>query len=168
MHNISVMVIRVFAAFVMLFLILFFTLCACTVLSDWDKYGIKTSLWFSEYKVEYSNGGFGDFTNYSEYHFNDKSIQKFEKSKWYRVVTNEDVDSLQEYFDNFEGWLEWCDYADKYSFDKDTQINSGDYFHIYTLEGKPIGQSSYGKFDYYDIYYVDVESCTVYYIHTNI
>ena len=48
------------------------------------------------------------------------------------------------------------------------QINSGDYFYIYTLEGKPIGQSIYGKYDNYDVYYVDIESCTVYFIHSNI
>ena len=58
--------------------------------------------------------------------------------------------------------------ARKYSFDRNVQINKGDYYYIYTLEGKPIGNSKYRKFDNYDVYYVDIETKTVYYIHANI
>ena len=149
-------------------IILFLWIIGICVLKDWDKYGIEPTLWFSESKKVYSDGGFGDFINYGEYTFNDKSIRKFKNNKWYKQVEENDIDNIKSYFENYEEFVSDTDFAEKYSFDKDVQINKGDYYYIYTLEGKPIGNSKYRKFDNYDVYYVDIETKTVYYIHANI
>ncbi len=77
------------------------------------------------------------------------------------------VHLLLSYFKNFEGRIEYSDFKKKYCFDT-SQIKCGDYFFIYTLEDKSIGQSVYGKYDDYDVYYVDMEKCIMYYIHSNI
>lgn len=77
------------------------TVLTSVFIADWNKYGVKTGLWFSDYKSEYTNGVWGDFTEYSEYHFNKETIKKFEKSKWYSIVTDADIENIKEYFRNF-------------------------------------------------------------------
>lgn len=128
------------------------------IISSWDRYGIKTSLWFSDEKYEYSDGGWVDFTDYSIYYFNAKSIKKFQKNPKYKKVTQSDIENIKSYFKNFEEWLKWCDFKDKYTFNKYTQIKEGDYFYIYALNGH----------DNYDLYYIDMKKCIVYFIHNNI
>ena len=149
-------------------IIVFWGMMGICILKDWNKYGIETTLWFSESKKVYSDGGWGDFTNYGEYTFNDKSIKKFKNSRWYKQVTENDIENIKSYFENYEELVFGTEFAENYSFDKNAQINKGDYYYIYTLEGKPIGNSNYSKFDNYDVYYVDIETKTVYYIHLNI
>ena len=57
---------------------------------------------------------------------------------------------------------------DEYDFDTSV-INEGDYVKIVTKEGQPInGDSTYGKYDNYSIYFFDIETLTLYYIHNNI
>lgn len=154
-------IISIIAIIINIFIILITSilgLYGLCIVSNWDRYGIKTSLWFSEEKYEYSDGGWGDFTNYSIYYFNAKSIKKFQKNTKYKKVTQSDIENIKSYFENFEEWLEWCDFKDKYTFNKDTQIKEGDYFYIYALSG----------YDNYDLYYVDMEKYIVYFIHNNI
>ena len=55
----------------------------------------------------------------------------------------------------------------EYDFDINL-ITEGDYVKIKTKEGKKIGNSKYGKFDDYSVYFFDVETLTLYYIHNNI
>lgn len=157
-----------FILIIVCIIILFLTILGAAVIKDWDKYGIRTTLWFSEDKNIYSDGGFGDFTNYGEYILNDKSIAKLKNSKWYKQVTEDDIENIKSYFENYEESVSDTNFAANYLFNKDVQIKKGDYYYIYTLEGKPIGNSKYRKFDNYDVYYVDIETNTVYYIHTNI
>ena len=55
----------------------------------------------------------------------------------------------------------------EYDFDINL-ITEGDYVKIKTKEGKEIGNYKYGKFDDYSVYFFDVETLTLYYIHNNI
>lgn len=66
------------------------------------------------------------------------------------------------YFYNFEQ-LE----KENYDFNCNN-INEGDYYYIKTKEGEKIGDSKYDKYDNYSIYLYDIESHTLYYIHSNI
>ena len=153
-----------FISMLLISLIIFFIIgCSAAVVSDWDKYGVQTTLWFSDSKHAYSSGGFQDYTDYGEYHFNNATIEKFKDSKWYTQVADKDVEYIKSYFEEFEGCLGYCWYADSYSFDKDKQINAGDYFRIYNRYDEP-GEKYYN----YDVYYVDLETNTVYFIHKNI
>lgn len=143
--------------------IVFFYIIAYGVIqvTEQDKYGPRWSLHGYEDKEYYTSGGFGDFVDYGEYRFKEKKMKKFESSKYYTLVTDGDIEHIRTYFSDFEGWLHTVDYADEYSFDADAQINAGDYFYIYNeYDNQPYWN--------YDVYYVDMESCTVYYIHANI
>lgn len=108
-------------------------------------------------KSYYTSGGFRDYTDYCEYYFNTSSIQKYINDSECKIVTQEDIENIKSYFENFDEWLKWCDFKDKYTFDKDTQIKEGDYFYIYAPRGH----------DNYDLYYADMEKCIVYFIHNN-
>ncbi len=59
------------------------------------------------------------------------------------------------------------DVANAYDFNPDS-ISEGDYVLIETKEGKPIGDSFYGKYDNYSVYFFDTDSCVLYYLHSNI
>ena len=142
-------------------LLILYAMLGIIVLMDWDKYGIQTSVWGCDDKVYYSDGGFGDYTNYGEYYFNEKTIKRFEKNRKYTRVVEGDIDCIRSYFTNFEDWLKWTDFEDEYTFDKNTQIDVGDYYYIYNeYEDK--------TYSNYDVYYVDIETNTVYFIHNNI
>ncbi len=108
-------------------------------------------------KSYYTSGSFRDYTDYCEYYFNSHSVQNYIKNSECKIVTQYDIENIKNYFDNFEEWLKWCDYKDKYTFDKDTQIKEGDYFYIDAPSG-------YGN---YNVYYVDIEKNIVYFIHNN-
>lgn len=60
-----------------------------------------------------------------------------------------------------------CDRLDEYDFDESV-INSWDYIRIKTKEGEKIGDSKYEKYDNYSVYYFDIETLTLCYIHSNI
>ena len=54
-----------------------------------------------------------------------------------------------------------------YHFSRD-DIDEGDYLYIYDREGKPIGDGAYSKYDYYNVYFFDSQTTTLYYFHNNI
>ena len=144
-------------------LLILYAMLGIIVLMDWDKYGIQTSVWGCDDKVYYSDGGFGDYVDYGEYYFNEKSIKKFEKNKKYSKVTESNIEYVRSYFSDFSsrGWLNGTDFKDEYAFDENTQIDVGDYYFIYN----EYPESPYTNFD---VYYVDMDCNTVYYIHGNI
>lgn len=142
-------------------LILILIVCLILFVHDWDKYGIKTSLWGCDDKLYYSNGGVSDYIDYGEYYFNETSIKKFENDEKYSMVMESDIEYIRSYFSDFDDWINLTDYKDKYAFDKDTQINAGDYYYIYNR----YDDSPYIN---YDVYYVDMDCNTVYFIHSNI
>ena len=110
-------------------------------------------------KVEYTEGGFGDFTTYGEYYYNENSIEKFRNNKYFSEVDDSNIPDIKGYFENFEQILMFFEHKDKYTFDK-TQIKEGDYFYIKTLYDEPYYN--------YDVYYVDTDKMIMYHIHNNI
>ena len=69
---------------------------------------------------------------------------------------------INSYFDNFEGWLEYVDYKDKYDFQRNI-IDTEDYFYIETNETE-----EEHKYWNYDVYFLDVQTKTLFFIHNNI
>ncbi len=110
-------------------------------------------------KVEYVDGGFDDFTKYKEYYYSKENISEFKSNKYFKQVNESDIETIYGYFNNFEYSLRSLTYKNEYRFEK-SQIKANDYFYI---ESK--GDSPY---DNYDVYYVDVEKCIMYFIHSNI
>lgn len=120
---------------------------------------------YSSKEEHYQKGGFQDYADYAKYIYPSKEI--IENDDQYEKVTKENILNITGYFEDFYNWMETSDRIDKYDFDKSI-INVGDYIRIKTKEGKKIGDSNYGKYDNYSVYYFDVETLTLYYIHNNI
>ena len=110
-------------------------------------------------KVEYIEGGFGDFQEYKEYYYSKDKIPEFENSKYFIKVDEDDIENIDGFFNHFENALQFFEYKEKYKFDR-SQIKTGDYFYI-KLKGNDL-------YDNYDVYYVDTKKCIMYFIHWNI
>lgn len=76
-------------------------------------------------------------------------------------MKEKDIDNIISYFKNFRDWMEKANRLDEYDFDINS-ISEGDYVHM------AIDNSKFSKFDNYTIYLYDVESHTLFYIHSNI
>ncbi len=143
------------------FVVISFVLIVLISLPTLDKKEIDFNRQLPKYfdKVEYIEGGFGDFTEYKEYYYSKENISEFKSNKYFKQVDEAGIETISRYFNHFEALLQFFDYKDEYRFDK-SQIKANDYFYI---ESK--GDSPY---DNYDVYYVDVEKCIMYFIHSNI
>ena len=117
----------------------------------------------------YTSGGFQDFTDYEKYTFKSVTAENFKNSKYFTETTSDDVEEILLYIDDFEGWVAACggELEENYDFDK-SMVSEGDFFYIETKEGQPIGQGTYKKFDNYSVWYFDIGSQTLYYLHNNI
>ena len=146
-----------FIIFALTFLIL---LTGC---SQTNKEGIPNG-YFKAYEV-YNTGGVHEYVDYGKYKYINKN--KIIKSEEYKKVYINDVENIKGYFDDFKKWMESESRLDDYDFD-DSIINEGDYVRIVTKEGQPIGNSYYKKYDDYHVYFFDIETKTLYYIHSNI
>lgn len=122
-----------------------------------------------ERKEFYTSGGFQDYTDYTEYYYENITIQDLESSEFFTITTADDIEEILSHINDFERWVEACsgELKDNYDFDK-TIINEGDFFCIESKDGEPIGHGTYGKFDNYSVYYFDVDAQILYYFHNNI
>lgn len=143
------------------FVVISFILIVLISLPTPDKKEIDFNRQLPKYfdKVEYIEGGFGDFTEYKEYYYSKDKISEFKNNNYFKQVDEGDAETLSGYFKHFEALLQFFDYKDEYRFDK-SQIKANDYFYIESKGASP--------YDNYDVYYVDVEKCIMYFIHSNI
>ncbi len=118
-------------------------------------------------KESYYGEGYQDYTDYCKYFYDEDSIQKFETHNNFTLVTESNIENIKSYFENFNGWVEHQSYYDNYDFYYQSQIKEGDYYYIVSKEGEKSGDSLYGKYDNYEVYYVDLSKCILYYIHSN-
>jgi len=115
-----------------------------------------------EYYDKYS---FCDYTDYAKYMYDSKDV--ITSNKDYKKIEQDDIQNIVGYFENFSGWMESSDRLSEFDFDIGV-INEGDYVKIKTKEGQKIGNGKYEKNDNYSIYFFDIETLTLYYIHSNI
>ena len=101
----------------------------------------------------YQEDGFQDYRDYAEYKYTEETKKSIVNNKKYKVMTMEDVSIVDGYFKNMGYYL------------RDI-ISEGDYVRIKTREGETIGNFTYGKYDKYTVYFFDVDSLTLFYIHT--
>lgn len=111
--------------------------------------------------------GFQDYTDYCKYFYNEISINEFKTHDNFKRLTEQDIESIKSYFENFSNWVVHTEYYNNYDFDI-SNIKINDYYYIKDKEGQPIGESAYKKYDKYDVYYVDMENYILYFIHNNI
>ena len=148
--------------------LLVLSLSACTFKS---KDPVIASLGRAMSVQRYSCAGFGDSTDYGIYTF---PGAKPEDSEYFKPVTAESKMELLGYIDNFENWVNVTREGDddnalvvNYHFSR-ADIDESDYLYIYDREGKPIGDGTYSKYDYYNVYFFDSQTTTLYYFHNNI
>lgn len=110
----------------------------------------------------YQKDGFGDYTDYAKYMYND--INRVIKYKAYKIIHEEDIDDIKSYFDDLKRSMEGLERENEYDFDTSI-INPGDYVRIKTHEGETFANGVYGKYDIYSIYFFDIDTKTLYYIH---
>lgn len=134
-------------------------------------YVVLTSLpEYNDYD-SYMNGVFQDYTIYRKYYYSNVTEADFEGNKYFKKLTNENMSEFEEYLINYENCVDsWSDNKDDevhkaYDFSKE-MLKEGNYFYIYD-KGVERGDTSW-KFSSYDIYYFDLPSQTLYFMHNNI
>lgn len=148
----------------LLMLVLLVNLCACS-----NTNGVINSLPAYKEKAFYTSGGAQDYTDYAKYTFESITAKDAQKSAYFCAVTADDVEEVLAYIANFEQWVETVgkELKENYDFDKSV-VSEGDFFYIKTKHGEPLGEGTYGKFDNYTLYYIDLDTRILYYFHNNI
>ena len=77
------------------------------------------------------------------------------------------IDEFEQVIDSLRDGDEGADLVNNYRFSRD-DIDESDYLYIYDREGKPMGDGTYSKYDYYNVYFFDSQTTTLYYFHNNI
>ncbi|MCL2677741.1 MAG: hypothetical protein FWE85_01650, partial [Clostridiales bacterium] len=108
----------------------------------------------------YYGKGFQDYTDYCKYYYDEETVKEFAAHPKFEIVQDSDLENILSYFENFAEWVRQTDYYGKYDFDPLSQVKTGDYFYIFAKDGQD-------KFAYYDVYYVDMTTDTLYFIHSN-
>ena len=110
---------------------------------------------------------FRDYTFYCKYYYKNIESSTFGGNKYFKQVTNSDISEILQFLNEYEMSVDASPEATKvYDFDKSI-ITAGDFFYIETLEGKKVGETEYGKFEDYDLYYFDLDEQILYYMHNN-
>ena len=76
------------------------------------------------------------------------------------AININDVEEIKSYFEDFEGWGEFEDYKEHYDF-KCEWIDTADYFYIESKD-------EFNKYESYNVYFFDVQTSVLYFIHSNI
>ena len=111
----------------------------------------------------YYSDGFQDYTDFCKYYYDkqDNILDEVKNSQYFKVIKPDDIIEINKYFDNFEERLEYVDYKDKYDFQRNI-IDTEDYFYIENNETEE------HKYWDYDVYFFDVQTKTLFFIHSNI
>ncbi len=111
--------------------------------------------------------GFRDYTFYCKYYFKDISAATFEDNRFFNEVKKDDLAEILSFIDEYESTTKSFEEVSRiYDFDKSV-LKTGDFFYIKTLEGEPAGERTYEKFDYYSVFYFDLENQILYYFHND-
>lgn len=136
-------------------IMIFITGCDSGKYVDIPKVYIKSEEYFDK-------EGLQDSSDYAKYIYNDEKV--IVNDDKYKKISEDDIENIRSYFDDFYGVIRL---EGIYDFDTSI-ITEGDYVRIETKEGEEIGDSTYGKYDNYSVYFFDRETLTLYYIHNNI
>ena len=111
--------------------------------------------------------GFRDYTYYCKYYFKDISADTFDDNRFFSKVEEGDLEEILSFINEYEDTTKSFEEVSRiYDFDKSI-LKPGDFFYIKTLEGKMAGERDYEKFDYYSVFYFDLENQILYYFHND-
>lgn len=117
----------------------------------------------------YGGVEFREGMTYSKYYYKEEDLSSIQNNKYLDKVTDENIDEIEGYFRNYTMLLRDSDVSDikkNYDFIYGTDIQVGDYYYVYTIEGKKVDGRTYGKYDSYYLYYFDVDRLILYYIQS--
>ena len=114
------------------------------------------------------SASFQDATDYCMFSYDEDTILDFMDDSRFEEVTNSDIGRIKRYFADFSQYVVDADYYEEYDFDYALQIKEGDYYYIITKEYEIENGRTYGIYDNYHVYYVDMSRHTLYYIHSSI
>lgn len=146
--------------------LLIFILSGC--IFEPDK--VVDSLGNCEKEEFYTSGGFQDFTDYAKYYFVSSDI---EDNEYFIKLSDDSIDVLNQYIDNFEGWIECIEGVEpdnevviNYDFDRSI-IDTDDYGYVFDMCTKE-SDVDYNQFECYDAYFFDFQTQVLFYFHNNI
>ena len=112
--------------------------------------------WYKE--KNFWTHGWRDYTDFGVYHCPNA---KLTGNRYFDQVTGDDIERIDEYFDNYERWIESFDPQDElvrnYTFNRDI-VDELDYFYI---------KSKDDNFSNYDLWIYDSQTKKLYYFHNN-
>ncbi len=120
-----------------------------------DKMILKGYYEKEEYFQEY---GFQDYTDYCKYFYKNASDDKFIKNTKYEMVKEENIEGLKNYFNDTRKWMNIEGRSNDFDFNNSI-ISVGDYYYL------DLKESGYNN---YNLYFYDIETHILYYIHSNI
>ena len=141
--------------------ILLFSLNAC---SQANLSGIPGG--YIQKHENFDKNRMGSYTDYCYYTYPNKEFF-MHNEKYKQIETQEEIDNIKAYFENFKDYMIADGKIKDYNFDQ-TIIAKGDYIKVITKEGQTKNGKKYQRFDDYTVYFFDVETYTLYYIHGNI
>ena len=107
----------------------------------------------------YHSDGIQDNTDYAEYYYSYLFIEDIIDNRFLRKVEQENVSEIRAYIDDFEQRIDNdSELQENYNFDI-SEVEVGDYFYI------EADDDFYGS---YEVYYFDMETETLYYLHSEI
>lgn len=110
-------------------------------------------------KEEYfQEDGFQDYTDYCKYFYKKLDDDKFINNTKYEMVKEENIKGLKGYFGDTRKWMNRDGRSNDFDFDDDI-ISAGDYYYL------DLKESGYNN---YNVYFYDIETHILYYIHSNI
>lgn len=117
----------------------------------------------------YYSKGFQDYTDYCKYYYEkqDNIIDALKENEYFKSVTENDIEEIKSYFENFNCWVKYENYKDEYDF-QDNSIDITDYFYIENNDNCEKYAHHSNKYDAYNVYFFDVQSKILFYIHSNI
>ncbi len=142
--------------------------CGCVLNSLVRKeFYAKFPSGFTSKEEHFDPDGFQDYTDYCKYVYPD--AEGFKADKRFLPVSEVGAENVAGYFENFRDWMESADRLGEYDFDP-ACISDDDLVQISTREGEIIGsgETQFRKYDDYTVWFFDIRTCTMYYIHNNI
>ena len=143
-------------ALALLFLLL---LQGCAAVTAIPRVEDEIPAGFVRKEEHFDPDGFQDYVDYCKYWYPDG--EAFARDGRWHAVSEEEIEDIRGYLENFRGWMETAGRLEEYDFDP-ACIGAGDHVRI------EIGSTHWSQYDDYTLYFFDAETGVLYYIHSNI
>lgn len=113
---------------------------------------------YYEKEEHFQKDGFQDYTDYCKYIYKKSDDDKFKNNTKYQIVKEENIEGLKKYFNDTRKWMNIQGRSNEFDFNSNV-ISVGDYYYL------DLKESGYNN---YNVYFYNIETHVLYYIHSNI